>query len=150
VQDLDCFRNKLDENPLTMIRLFVSCLKHARLKEGEMRKPIVLGVAAPMLLIGASYPMTVQNEAAMTANVPAAVIVSYPACRPGPGDDRCIQLYERGVRASYARWLRRHRGAITETPAMGGPDEAAQIAHHGGHGRAAHRCRDGEADTSGM
>jgi hypothetical protein len=22
---------------------------------------------------------------------------SYPPCRPGPGDDRCIQLYERGV-----------------------------------------------------
>ena len=21
----------------------------------------------------------------------------YPPCRPGPGDDRCIQLYERGV-----------------------------------------------------
>jgi hypothetical protein len=23
--------------------------------------------------------------------------VDYPPCRPGPGDDRCIQLYERGV-----------------------------------------------------
>jgi hypothetical protein len=22
---------------------------------------------------------------------------NYPPCRPGPGDDRCIQLYERGV-----------------------------------------------------
>ena len=25
---------------------------------------------------------------------------SYPPCRPGPGDDRCIQLYERGVTGS--------------------------------------------------
>jgi hypothetical protein len=23
--------------------------------------------------------------------------IDYPPCRPGPGDDRCIQLYERGV-----------------------------------------------------
>jgi hypothetical protein len=22
---------------------------------------------------------------------------AYPPCSPGPGDDRCIQLYERGV-----------------------------------------------------
>jgi hypothetical protein len=36
---------------------------------------------------------------------------SYPACRPGRGDDNCIQLYERGVRAA----------AI----AMGGPYEPA-------------------------
>jgi hypothetical protein len=29
---------------------------------------------------------------------------NYPACRPGRGDDRCIQLYERGVRERLARW----------------------------------------------
>jgi hypothetical protein len=27
---------------------------------------------------------------------------AYPACRPGPGDDRCIQLYETGVSQSLA------------------------------------------------
>jgi putative endopeptidase len=27
---------------------------------------------------------------------------ALPACKPGPGDDRCIQLYERGVRRSNA------------------------------------------------
>ncbi|TMJ19737.1 MAG: hypothetical protein E6G92_08185 [Alphaproteobacteria bacterium] len=29
---------------------------------------------------------------------------SYPPCSPGPGDDNCIQLYERGVRDRLASW----------------------------------------------
>jgi hypothetical protein len=44
------------------------------------------------------------------------VATSYPPCDPGPGDDNCIQLYERGVRASYAQWQQDRTG-------MGGPDE---------------------------
>jgi hypothetical protein len=28
---------------------------------------------------------------------PVQSTTDYPPCRPGPGDDRCIQLYERGV-----------------------------------------------------
>jgi hypothetical protein len=43
----------------------------------------------------------------------------YPACRPGPGDDRCIQLYERGVREELAAYK------ATEGAAMGGPFEPA-------------------------
>ena len=43
---------------------------------------------------------------------------SWPACDPGPGDDRCIQLYERGVRGAYAQW-----SAGRENVAMGGPYE---------------------------
>ncbi len=43
---------------------------------------------------------------------------SWPACDPGPGDDRCIQLYEPGVRGAYAQW-----SAGRETVAMGGPYE---------------------------
>jgi hypothetical protein len=43
----------------------------------------------------------------------------YPACRPGPGDDRCIQLYERGVRDDLAAYK------ATEGVAMGGPFEPA-------------------------
>jgi hypothetical protein len=30
---------------------------------------------------------------------PRPATQNYPACDPGPGDDHCIQLYERGVRA---------------------------------------------------
>ena len=51
--------------------------------------------------------------------------VTYRPCRPGPGDDRCIQLYERGVRSAYAAWLR--EGAEVGKPvgrtAVGGPIE---------------------------
>jgi hypothetical protein len=50
--------------------------------------------------------------------VPAAA--AYPPCSRGAGDDHCIQLYERGVRAQLAGWNRSASG--TET-AMGGPYE---------------------------
>jgi len=30
--------------------------------------------------------------------MPVRAATDYPPCSPGPGDDRCIQLYERGVR----------------------------------------------------
>jgi len=44
----------------------------------------------------------------------------YPACRPGPGDDNCIQLYEPGVRAALTRWTGPTGEAATAT---GGPYE---------------------------
>jgi hypothetical protein len=38
-------------------------------------------------------------EPAMTRSaMPVRAAAEYPPCSPGPGDDRCIQLYERGVR----------------------------------------------------
>jgi hypothetical protein len=46
----------------------------------------------------------------------------WPACRPGPGDDRCIQLYERGVRTAFAQW-----SAGGSENGMGGPEETS---HH--------------------
>lgn len=42
----------------------------------------------------------------------------WPACRPGAGDDRCIQLYERGVSRAYAQW-----SAGRSRMGMGGPEE---------------------------
>ena len=60
---------------------------------------------------------------------------NYPPCDPGPGDDNCIQLYERGVRRSYAQWVRAHdaRPAPNQL-AMGGPEPSAprrtQVAAH--------------------
>jgi len=42
----------------------------------------------------------------------------YPPCRPGPGDDRCIQLYERGVSQQLASLKSANTG-------MGGPLEPA-------------------------
>jgi len=45
----------------------------------------------------------------------------YPACRPGAGDDNCIQLYERGVRDELAAYKASDGPAI----GMGGPFEPA-------------------------
>ncbi len=52
------------------------------------------------------------------SSTPAAA--AYPPCRPGAGDDHCIQLYEPGVRAQLAGWNRSASGADS---AMGGPYE---------------------------
>ena len=59
------------------------------------------------------------SEAVMeTTSIPAAA--AYPPCRPGAGDDHCIQLYEPGVRAQLANW---NRSAAGSESAMGGPYE---------------------------
>lgn len=89
-------------------------------------KVLAIALSAPLLLIGAAYPDKPGSGGAglHPAEEAMAGPVTYRPCRPGPGDDRCIQLYERGVRASYARWLRQ-RG-VEEAPvqvAMGGPVE---------------------------
>jgi hypothetical protein len=49
---------------------------------------------------------------------PFEPVTNYPPCRPGPGDDSCIQLYERGVSQSMAM----SKGADPNV-AMGGPFE---------------------------
>jgi hypothetical protein len=116
-----------------------------------MSKLFMLAVAAPLLLIGAAYPDDPKEEAAV-APAPAA---TYRPCRPGPGDDRCIQLYERGVSAAYARWRRDHGDSEAAAEvAMGGPDEP-RARHAGGDGgRGDHdRCLDdagGDGEARGM
>jgi hypothetical protein len=90
----------------------------------------VLAISAPLLLIGAAYPDIAAEHGPATANPLEATVgpVTYRPCRPGAGDDRCIQLYERGVRASYARWLRERRGEQLAQAAVGGPDTPAHRA----------------------
>ena len=60
---------------------------------------------------------------------PEVTAEGYPPCDPGPGDDRCIQLYERGVAQAAAAW----KG--TESVGMGGPYEpaAAEGKEHADH-----------------
>jgi hypothetical protein len=63
---------------------------------------------------------------------PRPAAQNYPACRPGPGDDSCIQLYEPGVRVALASWNQPTGGLADGTQtAMGGPyepvDEAAGV-----------------------
>jgi hypothetical protein len=54
----------------------------------------------------------------------------YPPCRPGPGDDNCIQLYEPGVRTALAAWNGPAGGLIDgeAAVAMGGPYEPVDTA----------------------
>jgi hypothetical protein len=57
---------------------------------------------------------------------PRAADTNYPPCSPGPGDDRCIQLYEPGVRQALASWDRNTGGlAGGAEVGMGGPLEDA-------------------------
>jgi hypothetical protein len=89
-------------------------------------KLLAIAISAPLLLIGAADPETSKPDGAgpLPAQEAMAAPVTYRPCRPGPGDDRCIQLYERGVRASYARWLdQRGVGDAPTQVAMGGPAE---------------------------
>jgi hypothetical protein len=56
---------------------------------------------------------------------------NYPACSPGPGDDRCIQLYEPGVEEQLASWSQPtggFAGASDTQVAMGGPYEPVDSA----------------------
>jgi hypothetical protein len=59
---------------------------------------------------------------------PRAAAQNYPACRPGPGDDHCIQLYEPGVEQRLAAWSQPtggFAGSADTQVAMGGPYEGA-------------------------
>jgi hypothetical protein len=54
-----------------------------------------LGTPVPVVAtpaVGGPYEATAVTRAPM----PAPTVGAYPPCSPGPGDDRCIQLYERG------------------------------------------------------
>lgn len=64
------------------------------------------------------YPLA-KDASAMGGPADTATDI-WPACRPGPGDDRCIQLYEPGVTQSLAALK-----ANAEV-GMGGPFEPAQ------------------------
>lgn len=71
--------------------------------------------------------------------------VTYRPCRPGPGDDGCIQLYERGVRSAYAAWLRDGggNGEVAKPMArtsVGGPIERRTGYPPCRRGRADDRC----------
>ena len=71
------------------------------------------------------------EEAAPVAAIdltPRPAAQNYPPCRPGPGDDNCIQLYEPGVRAQLASWNRPTGGLGDGQPAvaMGGPYEPVE------------------------
>ena len=105
-----------------------------------MNRLLVLALGAPMILIGAAYPEKIKNiDAHPAPPLEQEAARTYPPCRPGAGDDRCIQLYERGVRAAYARWQREHGDAQASRVAMGGPMEDEDAARPRRRHYAAHR-----------
>ena len=74
---------------------------------------------------GVGGPFEAPDSAAADLT-PRPAAQNYPACRPGPGDDNCIQLYEPGVRQQLAAWTRPtggFAGSGDSQVAMGGPYE---------------------------
>jgi len=76
-----------------------------------MRKSLAIIASALLLAVAAAsggdrlrYDSSVFTDVRITGGAPARV-VEYPPCVKGVREDRCIQLYERGVRRSYQRWL---------------------------------------------
>ena len=90
------------KSPILLSSVLLLAVAAAAPKEGKLDyDPGVAAVGGPF-------------EPAATGGAPPAT--RYRPCRPGPGDDNCIQLYERRVRAALPR-----RSAAR--PAMGGPIE---------------------------
>ena len=74
-----------------------------------------VGAAPPKGTPRLAYDMAEGAASPAHASAEAPLVAGYPPCRPGRGDDRCIQLYESRVRAALPRTATR--------PAMGGPLE---------------------------
>ena len=105
-----------------------------------MRKSLILGVVALLLAVGAAgthrlrYDSSVfTGKGELTQSRPR-VAREYPPCIKGVREDRCIQLYERGMRRAYARWLAdrgitprdRHASARAYPPCRGRADDRCQ------------------------
>jgi len=75
-----------------------------------MRKSLAIIASALLLAVGAAthdrlrYDSTVFTDVRITGGA-RATRVEYSPCIKGVREDRCIQLYERGVKRSYQRWL---------------------------------------------
>ncbi len=95
----------------------------AKMEAMGMAEPAPATESADMTGTGGPYEPVATASADLTAR-PAAQ--NYPACRPGPGDDNCIQLYEPGVREQLAAWSQPtggFAGSGETRVAMGGPYE---------------------------
>ncbi|HEX8192923.1 MAG TPA: hypothetical protein VF552_08480 [Allosphingosinicella sp.] len=96
--------------------LFAACLTLAVAAKPGVRK---LDYDSSVFGSGGAHSAPVQLSAA--AGPKAAPV--YRPCRPGRGDDNCIQLYERRVRDAYAP-------RIVARPAVDGPIEGPAAYPH--------------------
>jgi hypothetical protein len=94
-----------------------------------LRKSLAIIASALLLAVAAAshdrlrYDSSVFADAAV-AGAEQAKRVEYPPCKKGVREDRCIQLYERGVKRSYQRWLAAHGRAGPQVAAAEGPRRA--------------------------
>jgi hypothetical protein len=91
-----------------------------------MNRPVTLAALAAFALIGAAYPTAPRLDyvvdldgggPSLSTAPTTGAAASWRPCRRDPTDDNCIQLYERGVRAAYARWRRAHGATETRVAA---------------------------------
>jgi hypothetical protein len=79
-----------------------------------MRKSLILGVVTLLLAVGAAgthrlrYDSSVFTGRGELTQTRQREVREYPPCIKGVREDRCIQLYERGMRRAYSRWLAEH------------------------------------------
>lgn len=87
----------------------------------------IVGIKSAKASTGMGGPF--EDGLAGTADLtPRPAADNYPPCRQGASDDRCIQLYEPGVRAELASWNRETGGLAdgSAAAAMGGPYEPVE------------------------
>lgn len=79
-----------------------------------MRKSLIFSAVALLLAVGAASTHRLRYDSSvftgrgeLTQSRPK-VVRDYPPCIKGVREDRCIQLYERGMRRAYARWQAEH------------------------------------------
>ncbi|HEY0115779.1 MAG TPA: hypothetical protein VGB54_08665 [Allosphingosinicella sp.] len=95
-----------------------------------MKKSLIIIASALLLAVGAAshhrlrYDSSVFTGSGEATGGARVTRVEYPPCIKGVREDRCIQLYERGVRRSYDRWLARHGRSRSEQVAARGPARA--------------------------
>ena len=99
-----------------------------------MKKPLVLAALSGLILVGAAYPdggRLDYDDSGFTQADDDDAPRTYRPCR-SRRDDNCIQLYERGVRAAYARWLRDGDPGYEEAVRYAVVD-GRRYGRHGGH-----------------
>jgi hypothetical protein len=101
-----------------------------------MKKPLILFAACLTLTVAAKpgtrkldydssvFGTVAANYAPIIVTETARPVRAYPPCRPGRGDDNCIQLYEGRVRAAQTS------RAAAARPAIGGPIEGPAAYPH--------------------
>jgi len=106
-----------------------------------LRKSLAIIASALLLAVAAAtqdrltYDSSVFAEAAV-AGAERAKRVEYPPCKKGVREDRCIQLYERGVKRNYQRWLASHGRGAAQAAA-----EGPQRSYRACRGRNDDRCQ---------